>query len=97
MKSPPLCLLKMAGLHLQDEIGPSAPTPVTDLNCSQDEGLQTISLSSDDDEEKGATSPLAEGGDDSLDLHEDSFPGLGANIWSALVLTSSSAQSEEGG
>ncbi len=76
----PSTLLTKDGLAStsQDEIGPSAPTPVTDLNCSQDEGLQTISLSSDDDEEKGATSPLAEGGDDSLDLHEDSFPGLGS-------------------
>ncbi len=76
----PSTLLTKDGMAstFQDEIGPSAPTPVTDLNCSQDEGLQTISLSSDDDEEKGATSPLAEGGDDSLDLHEDSFPGLGS-------------------
>ncbi|XP_016318916.1 serum deprivation-response protein-like [Sinocyclocheilus anshuiensis] len=76
----PSTLLTKDGLAStsQDEIGPSAPTPLTDLNCSQDEGLQTISLSSDDDEEKGATSPLAEGGDDSLDLHEESFPGLGS-------------------
>lgn len=75
----PSTLLTKDGLasSSQDEIAPSAPTPVTDLNRSQDEGLQTISLSSDDDEEKGAMSPLAEGGDDSLvDLHEESFPGM---------------------
>lgn len=61
----------------QDEIGPSAPTPLTDIN-SEYEGLQTISLSSDDnEEEKGATSPMAEGGSDSMvDLHEENFPGL---------------------
>ncbi|XP_043105533.1 caveolae-associated protein 2a [Puntigrus tetrazona] len=76
----PSTLLTKDGLAStsQDEIGPSAPTPLTDLNRSQEEGLQTISLSSDDDEEKGATSPLAEGGDDSLDLQEESFPGLGS-------------------
>ncbi|KAF4109093.1 caveolae-associated protein 2a [Onychostoma macrolepis] len=76
----PSTLLTTDGLAStsQDEISPSAPTPLTDLNRSQDEGLQTISLSSDDDEEKGATSPLAEGGDDSLDLHEEKFPGLGS-------------------
>ncbi|XP_016380904.1 serum deprivation-response protein-like [Sinocyclocheilus rhinocerous] len=76
----PSTLLTKDGLAStsQDEIAPSAPTPLTDLNRSQDEGLQTISLSSDEDEEKGATSLLAEGGDDSLDLHEESFPGLGS-------------------
>ncbi|XP_067266660.1 caveolae-associated protein 2a [Chanodichthys erythropterus] len=77
----PSTLLTKDGLAStsQDEIAPSAPTPLTDLNRSQDEGLQTISLSSDDNEEKGAMSPQAEGGDDSLvDLHEDSFPGLGS-------------------
>ncbi|XP_026127594.1 caveolae-associated protein 2-like [Carassius auratus] len=76
----PSTLLTKDGLTStsQDEISPSAPTPLTDLNRSQEEGLQTISLTSDDDEEKGATSPLAEGGDDSLDLHEESFPGLGS-------------------
>ncbi|XP_067299908.1 caveolae-associated protein 2a [Pseudorasbora parva] len=76
----PSTLLTKDGLAStsQDEIAPSSPTPLPDLNHSQDEGLQTISLSSDDDEEKGAMSPLAEGGDDSMaDLHEDSFPGLG--------------------
>lgn len=76
----PSTLLTKDGLATtsQDEIGPSAPTPIPDLNHSQDEGLQTISLSSDDDEEKGATSPLAEGGDDSLDQYEESFPGFGS-------------------
>ncbi|XP_016148584.1 serum deprivation-response protein-like [Sinocyclocheilus grahami] len=76
----PSTLLTKDGLAStsQDEIAPSAPTPLSDLNRSQDEGLQTISLSSDEDEEKGATSLLAEGGDDSLDLHEESFPGLGS-------------------
>ncbi len=76
----PSTLLTKDGLATtsQDEIGPSSPTPVPDLNRSQDEGLQTISLSSDDDEGKGATSPLAEGGDDSLDQYEENFPGLGS-------------------
>uniref|UniRef100_A0A8C2GC13 Caveolae associated protein 2a n=1 Tax=Cyprinus carpio TaxID=7962 RepID=A0A8C2GC13_CYPCA len=75
----PSTLLTKDGLAStsQDEIAPSTPTPLTDLNHSQDEGLQTISLSSDDGEEKGATSLLAEGGDESLDLHEESFPGSG--------------------
>ncbi|XP_052462009.1 caveolae-associated protein 2 [Carassius gibelio] len=76
----PSTLLTKDGLAstYQDEIAPSAPTPLTDLHHSQDEGLQTISLSSDDGEEKGATSLLAEGGNESLDLHEDSFPGSGS-------------------
>ncbi|TRY94186.1 hypothetical protein DNTS_028360 [Danionella cerebrum] len=72
----PSTLLSKEGLisGSQDDI---APTPLTDLNRSQDEGLQTISLTSEDEEEKGATSPAAEGGDDSLlDLHEESFPGM---------------------
>ncbi|XP_073701764.1 caveolae-associated protein 2a [Garra rufa] len=74
----PSTLLTKDGSTSQDELAPSAPTPLTDLNRSHDEGLQTISLSSDDDLEKGATSPLAEGGDDFVDLHEDDFPGLGS-------------------
>ncbi|XP_077072361.1 caveolae-associated protein 2a [Siphateles boraxobius] len=76
----PSTLLTKDGLAStsQDEIAPSSPTPLPDLNRSQDEGLQTVSLSSDDDEEKGAISPLAEGGNDSLvDLHEESLPGMG--------------------
>lgn len=59
---------------------PSAPTPLTDLNRSHEEGLQTINLSSDEEEEKGASSPLAEGGTESLtDLHEESLPDLGSD------------------
>ncbi|KAK7154117.1 hypothetical protein R3I94_007475 [Phoxinus phoxinus] len=62
-----------------DEIPPSSPTPLPDLNRSQEEGLHTVSLSSDDDEDKGAMSPLPEGGNDSLvDLHEETFPGMGS-------------------
>lgn len=78
----PASLLTKEGLASlsQDETAPSAPTPVTDLNHSHEEGLHTISLSSDDEEEKGATSPLAEGGTDSLtDLHEEHFPELGSD------------------
>ncbi|XDV30494.1 hypothetical protein PO909_033414 [Leuciscus waleckii] len=77
----PSTLLTKDGLAStsQDEIAPSSPTPLPDLDRSQDEGLQTVSLSSDDDEEKGAMSPLAEGGNDSLvDVHDESFPGMGS-------------------
>ncbi|KAI4877962.1 hypothetical protein NFI96_020735 [Prochilodus magdalenae] len=64
---------------IQDEIPASPPSLATDANRSHDEGLQTISLSSDEDE--GATSTLAEGGMDlqAEALEEDFLPGLGAD------------------
>lgn len=77
----PATLLTKEGLASlsQDDTIPSAPTPLTDLNRSHEEGLQTINLSSDEEEEKGASSLLAEGGTESLtDLHEESLPDLGS-------------------
>ncbi len=62
----PSTLLTKDGMAstFQDEIGPSAPTPVTDLNCSQDEGrtadhqpLPPMTT------RKKEQRPLAEGGD----------------------------------
>ncbi|XP_052005077.1 caveolae-associated protein 2-like [Xyrauchen texanus] len=76
---PSTLLTKDGMATFQDEMVPSAPTPHTDLNCSKDEGLQTISLSSNEEEDKGAASPLAEGGTDYLvDLHEESLPDFGS-------------------
>ncbi|XP_066497045.1 caveolae-associated protein 2a [Hoplias malabaricus] len=62
---------------IHDEI-PTSPASVTDANRSHDEGLQTISLSSDEDE--GAASPLVEGSTEPLAeaQEEDFLPGLGS-------------------
>ncbi|XP_051998774.1 caveolae-associated protein 2-like [Xyrauchen texanus] len=76
---PSTLLTKDGTATFQDEMGLSSPTHLTELNRSQDEGLQTISLSSDEEEEKGASSHLAEAGTDSLaDLHEDSLADFGS-------------------
>ncbi|KAL7881404.1 hypothetical protein AOLI_G00082520 [Acnodon oligacanthus] len=68
----------LASGSIQDEIPASPPASATDANRSHDEGLQTISLSSDEDE--GATSPPVEGSSEPLAeaLEEDIFPGMGS-------------------
>lgn len=67
----------LASTSVLDEVPASPPASAMDTNRSHDEGLQTISLSSDEDE--GAASPPAEGSIEPLgEIHEeDLLPGLG--------------------
>ncbi|KAI5628545.1 serum deprivation-response protein [Silurus asotus] len=58
---------------VQDEGTASQRASVIDPNHSHEEGLQTISLSSD--EEEGAASSPLESGTLPRELHEDEFPG----------------------
>lgn len=62
---------------VQDESIASARASVIDPDHSHEEGLQTISLSSD--EEEGAASPPLEGGTLPRELDEDEFPGVGSD------------------
>lgn len=62
---------------IPDEGAPSARASVIDPNHSHEEGLQTISLSSD--EEEGAASPPLEGGTLLREVQEDEFPGMGSD------------------
>ncbi|XP_030642684.1 caveolae-associated protein 2a [Chanos chanos] len=61
----------------RDETPAPAPTPATDANRSHEEGLQTISLSSEEDVEAASTSPLAaaDSTDPLGDQQEDDLPG----------------------
>lgn len=61
----------------QDESAASQRASMIDRNHSHEEGLQTISLSSD--EEEGAASPPLEGGTLPRELNEDEFPGPGSD------------------
>lgn len=61
----------------QDERAASPRASVIDPNHSHEEGLHTISLSSD--EEEGAASLPLEGGTLPRDVHEDEFPGMGSD------------------
>lgn len=63
----------IASASVQDETA-SARASVIDPNYHHEEGLQTISLSSD--EEEGAASPPLEGGTLPREVHEDEFPGM---------------------
>ncbi|XP_072541348.1 caveolae-associated protein 2a [Salminus brasiliensis] len=69
----------LASTSVLDEVPASPPASAMDTNRSHDEGLQTISLSSDEDE--GAASPPAEGSIEPLaEAHEeDILPGLGSD------------------
>ncbi|XP_076854487.1 caveolae-associated protein 2a [Brachyhypopomus gauderio] len=67
-------LADLTSPSIQDEI-PTSP-PAVGVDVSHDEGLQTISLSSDEDE--GAASPTAEDMEPHLEIHEEELPGLGA-------------------
>lgn len=66
----------IASTSAQDERVASSRASVIDHNHSHEEGLQTISLSSDEDE--GAVSPPLEGGTLPREVHEDEFPGPGS-------------------
>lgn len=66
----------LASTSAQDERVASSRASVIDPNHSHEEGLQTISLSSD--EEEGAVSPPLEGGTLPREVHEDEFPGVGS-------------------
>ncbi|KAG9271281.1 caveolae-associated protein 2a [Astyanax mexicanus] len=69
----------IASTSVLDDVPASPPASAMDTNHSHDEGLQTISLSSEEDE--GAASPLAEGSTEPLgELHEeDLLPGMGSD------------------
>ncbi|KAK2850413.1 hypothetical protein Q7C36_009196 [Tachysurus vachellii] len=67
----------IASPSVQDDNLASARASVIDPNYSHEEGLQTISLSSD--EEEGAASPPLEGGTLPREVHEDEFPGAGSD------------------
>lgn len=67
----------IASTSAQDERAASPRASVIDPNHSHDEGLQTISLSSD--EEEGAASPPLDGGTLPREVHDDEFPGMGSD------------------
>ncbi|XP_017325062.1 caveolae-associated protein 2a [Ictalurus punctatus] len=66
----------IASTSAQDERAASPRASVIDPNHSHEEGLHTISLSSD--EEEGAVSPLLEGSTLPREVHDDEFPGMGS-------------------
>lgn len=67
----------IASTSVQDEKPASPRASVIDPNHSHEEGLQTISLSSD--EEEGAASPPLEGSTLPREAHEDEFPDMGSD------------------
>lgn len=67
----------IASTSVQDEKPASPRASVIDPNHSHEEGLQTISLSSD--EEEGAVSPPLEGSTMLGEVPEDEFPGMGSD------------------
>ncbi|KAB5576737.1 hypothetical protein PHYPO_G00201860 [Pangasianodon hypophthalmus] len=67
----------IASTSVQDESAASPRASMIDPNHSHEEGLQTISLSSD--EEEGAASPPLDGSTLPGEAHEDEFPGVGSD------------------